>query len=1047
MATTYYFEKDPSGQPITPLLILTTKNGLKQGVLNIDESTLVIKVQLEDGIILLSEMSCDMHKYIDTKINPLWNKVKNFKLITIPINIPHIKARSLCYEIEVELDEADDTVKHITGTLVQVAELSNINNYEIEIRTEADINRDDYVDTVFYNPSKPEASIINRILHDKAGHYEIYHVDNSLKQVKRTFSFNGDSVYDCLKAVAEEVDCIIIFGESTGTDLNIHRTISFYDGKDYCPSCKKRGDFSNGCTNPECTHTQQIIPRYGKDTTLFVNKENLGESINVTVNTDNIKNCYRLTAGDDDMTAAVILCNPAGSRYIWKFSDDQKEDMSTNLKSKINAYESAFNNYKYSYNMPSVTSSNISTYNSLVSKYQSYSDKTLETIASPIKGYDNLTLAYYNATYMYDFLNTVMMPLSPDVEDTTASLELAKYKLTQVGVRTLTSMNKTTATNEVEESIKLYVDDALYNITFSSVAYSKNKWTGKVTLTSYTDKTDTASKNLSLTLTEASADYLKGQVEKYIKKKKASVKGIKQLMEMSLTNFQNELKKYCLSYLSEVRSVINAVLSILDDAGVTQTSDPDVYNTIYSPYSQKLNKVTVEIATRQTEVKSIKSLITEIEKQQKTINNALNLQTYLGTSLWNELITFRREEEQSDGNFISTGLTNAQLIQNAKDFYDQIEQNIEKLNETQYSVSCTLKDLMLLLSDEYSDRVPEFDVGNWLRIQADEKIYKLQLISYEIDFSDLTNIQVEFSDAKRSNNTFKTLIKNTKNTKNSLTDVSKKVTRNATASNIVYNITNYKQVASSMPMQAVADGIIEEVSEDEANSIVFRAYNAPMASVALNASNIVMDTGEILEDYLDKITKERANSLAIVLTNEFEGISTDEFGEGGDFSDCHTAVQLYYGSHEVTDYESVEWTITIPDNAEATWDGDTHIITVNNITGDSAIITIKALYLGVELTKEFTIKKIKSGTSPIIVEIESSAGNIFKNRGINTVLTCIVKQGNTDISHRVTNYHWVKYDQNGDLDPDWSRLNTKTITLSPADVFSKGIFTCEVSID
>lgn len=1046
MATTYYFEKDNAGQPIAPLLILMNKRGIKQGVINIEESSLVIKIELEDGIILSSEMSCDIHKYINTQLNPHWNKIKNFKIICIPINIPHIQAHNLCYEIEVEIDETDDTVKHITGTLAQIAELSNINNYEIEIRTEGDINRDDYVDTIFYNPTKPEASIVHRILHDKASHYTISHVDSSLANVKRTFSFNGDSVFDCLKQVAEEVDCIIIFGESDeNDDLKINRTISFYDKKDYCPSCKKRGDFSKGCTNPECSHSKQIIPRYGRDTSLFVNKENLGESIEVSTNTDNIKNCFRLTAGDDEMTTAVILCNPAGSRYIWKFSDEQKEDMTSSLRNKLNDYEVLYNNYKHSYSMSSVSGSNISKYNDLVTKYQAYSDKTLETIASPIKGYDNLTLAYYNATYMYDFLRTVMMPLSPDTKDTTATKELAKYTLDKVGVRTLTSMNKTTATSEVEESLKLYIDDALYSITFESVNYSKNKWTGKVTLTSYTDKTDTASKNLSLTLTEASADYLKNQVEKYIKKKKASVKDIKGLMDMSLTSFQNEIKKYCLSYLTEIRSVINAVLSILDDAGITQTSDPDVYSKIYTPYSQKLNKVVTETATRQTEVKNCASLVTEIEKQRKIINNALNLEEYIGATLWGELLSFRREEEQSDGNYVSTGLTNAQLIENAKDFYDKIEENIEKLGETQYSISCTLKDL-ILLSELYSNRVQYFDVGNWIRIEADDKIYKLQLISYEIDFGDLTNIQVEFSDAKRSNNTFKTLIKDTKNTKNSLVDVSKTVVKNTTASNIVYKVTNYSKVVSSIGNQAVADGIIEEY-DPEIDSLIYRPTGSSMEAVSLNASDIVMDTGEVLEDYLDKITKERANSLALILSNEFEGISTDEFGEGGDFSDCSTTVQLYYGSHEVTDYESVEWTITIPDNAEATWDGENHTVTVSNITGDSAVIIIKALYLGIELMKEFTIKKIKSGTSPITVEIESSAGNIFKNRGINTVLTCIVKQGNTDISNRVTNYHWIKYDQNGDLDPDWSRLNTKTITLSPADVFSKGIFTCEVSID
>lgn len=90
---------------------------------------------------------------------------------------------------------------------------------------------------------------------------------------------------------------------------------------------------------------------------------------------------------------------------------------------------------------------------------------------------------------------------------------------------------------------------------------------------------------------------------------------------------------------------------------------------------------------------------------------------------------------------------------------------------------------------------------------------------------------------------------------------------------------------------------------------------------------------------------------------------------------------------------------------------------------------------------------MKDGAAPIIVEIESSAGNVFKNRGINTILTATVKKGEKDITDNVTKFRWLRYDENGNLDPNWSRLNTRTITLTPADVWNKAIFKCEVSFD
>lgn len=46
----------------------------------------------------------------------------------------------------------------------------------------------------------------------------------------------------------------------------------------------------------------------------------------------------------------------------------------------------------------------------------------------------------------------------------------------------------------------------------------------------------------------------------------------------------------------------------------------------------------------------------------------------------------------------------------------------------------------------------KFKVGNWIRIQVDDVIYKLRLLSYEVDFDDLSNLNVEFSDVMKTAN-------------------------------------------------------------------------------------------------------------------------------------------------------------------------------------------------------------------------------------------------------------------------------------------------------
>lgn len=90
--------------------------------------------------------------------------------------------------------------------------------------------------------------------------------------------------------------------------------------------------------------------------------------------------------------------------------------------------------------------------------------------------------------------------------------------------------------------------------------------------------------------------------------------------------------------------------------------------------------------------------------------------------------------------------------------------------------------------------------------------------------------------------------------------------------------------------------------------------------------------------------------------------------------------------------------------------------------------------------------KYDKGQDAINVIIDSSAGNVFLRKDITTTLTCTVIKGNgTDITNRVTSFHWIKKNADGTVDTSWNRnLAGNTITLTEADVNSKAIFVCEV---
>lgn len=208
---------------------------------------------------------------------------------------------------------------------------------------------------------------------------------------------------------------------------------------------------------------------------------------------------------------------------------------------------------------------------------------------------------------------------------------------------------------------------------------------------------------------------------------------------------------------------------------------------------------------------------------------------------------------------------------------------------------------------------------------------------------------------------------------------------------------------------------------------------------------IYPDLGAHISAITALVQSQRA--LAIGLSNDMQIISTDEYGENGDFTKCQTDVYIYYGGKDITGDERIQWDIIFPDSVNASWNANLHKIIVHDLYEDQAYIQIHVIYRQIEARRFLVLKKVKDGATPIVVQIESSAGNIFKNRGINTLLTATVKKGDKDISDTVTNFHWIKYDKDGNEDTSWSRLNSRTIQISSADLYSKAIFKCEVSFD
>lgn len=137
---------------------------------------------------------------------------------------------------------------------------------------------------------------------------------------------------------------------------------------------------------------------------------------------------------------------------------------------------------------------------------------------------------------------------------------------------------------------------------------------------------------------------------------------------------------------------------------------------------------------------------TEIERERDAVQAALAFESYLGESLWFEFLAYRREDTYQNSNYISDGLDNAQLFENALAFIEVARKDIFKSATLQHSITSTLKNLLVM--KEFEPIVNNLEIGNWLRVQVDSCVYKLRLIDYEVNFDELDKLLISFSDVK-----------------------------------------------------------------------------------------------------------------------------------------------------------------------------------------------------------------------------------------------------------------------------------------------------------
>jgi len=455
---------DMNNNVVTPTVVLCHRNKHKIGAIYP-----ISEWSITPDMYNKNECSFKVYKEVNGIVTPLWDQIKDLKVIYIPEYNEY-------FQISIDKTQTNETVKTITGSNLGIAELSQTMLYDIEINTEDDIARDAYKMAYIYDPTDISSSLLGRVL-SKAPHYKIKHVDASLCKLVRSFSINDKSIYDFLTGdLADELNCLVWVD-------SYDRSISIYDLENSCPKCGHRAENETVCSKCRTTMTRG----YGEYFNVPVSNDNLSDSITVTTKDDEVKNTFRIQGGDDVINAAIRAVNPNGTEYINRFAAFQTEDMSKELIDQINAYQ--------------------------------------ELYESKRKPYKEIMNGLYDTIDQILYLTSSMMP-SPETDDTDANKELAKLtadNLGMIAVQNLRVAGVTTVNNAVKSMADIYMS-AGYKVEIASSTYSNQVWNGRFKVTSVDDENDTAinGSDITLLITDDYETFITQKIQKILDKQDMS---------------------------------------------------------------------------------------------------------------------------------------------------------------------------------------------------------------------------------------------------------------------------------------------------------------------------------------------------------------------------------------------------------------------------------------------------------------------------------------------------------------------------------------------
>ena len=276
-------------------------------------------------------------------------------------------------------------------------------------------------------------------------------------------------------------------------------------------------------------------------------------------------------------------------------------------------------------------------------------------------------------------------------------------------------------------------------------------WRGYLTLTSIADKTETKKTGLlTIRVNGDYASYLKQQLERKMAGADHAIKDIIHIKmpegdydEQADQEFHEVVTHYSIKCLEQAGEAYRDCIAV-----ITASEQEALKEGMLKAYSGRLQKLDSQIEKLENMCKAVDAILCDINDIQKQAGERFDFETYLGGgALWSTFCSYRREDSYKNDNYLADGLDNAALARRASELIQAAQKELKKASTLQYSVSASLNNLLAMR--EFRPIVDDFACGNWIHMMVDEKVYHLRLLSYEIDFDNLSGLSVEFSTVEK----------------------------------------------------------------------------------------------------------------------------------------------------------------------------------------------------------------------------------------------------------------------------------------------------------